>query len=91
MRNLLAVTMQYKPHAKSAKAAKKGTKRCFPAQDFLHHLGREIGSSSFNVLCGLRDLCVRPPSTTAALLRLSKSTVARVAIPNKVHFDSSKL
>src|SRR5579862_1528393 len=66
----LTVAMQYKPHAKSAKGAKKGTKRCFSAQDFLNCSVRKIGSCSFKLLCGLRDLCVRPPSTATALLRL---------------------
>jgi prepilin-type N-terminal cleavage/methylation domain-containing protein/prepilin-type processing-associated H-X9-DG protein len=39
--------MQYKPHAKVAKAAKKRTGRCRRLKEFLHHLVREIYCSRF--------------------------------------------
>src|SRR5579862_9389007 len=42
-----ALRLPYQPHAKSAKAAKKGTKWCFQLRDVLWHFVKEIGSLCF--------------------------------------------
>ena len=62
--------MQYKPHAKVAKAAKRRTGRCFRLQDSLHGLVIEIGSPCFSSPLRpwrpLREACVSSDTVVAS-------------------------